>query len=45
MRPKKFNNKGKQKNAATTQQDLGFDLGDETKITTMGMKFVVTLHQ
>ena len=36
MRPKKSNNKGKQKKFATTQQYLGFDLGDETKITTMG---------
>ena len=31
MRPKKFNNKRKQKTVATTQQDLGFDSGDETK--------------
>ena len=38
MRPKKFNNKGKQKIATTTQQDLGSDLGDETKTTTVGMK-------
>ena len=38
MKPKKFNNKGKQKTTANTQQDLGSDLGDETKITTMGMK-------
>jgi hypothetical protein len=37
-RPKKFgnNNKGKSKTAATVQHDLGSDLGDETKITTMG---------
>jgi len=40
LRPKKFNNKGKQKTIATIQQDLGSDLGDETKITTMGMKYV-----
>ena len=32
-RPKKFGNKGKSKTAATTQHDLGSDLGDETKIT------------
>lgn len=38
MRPKKFNNKGEQKTIATTQQDLGFDWGDETKITAIGMK-------
>lgn len=38
MRPKKLKNKGKQKKAATTQQDLRYDSGDETKITTMGMK-------
>jgi len=36
MRPKK-NNKGKKK-TATTQHDLGYDSGDETKITTMGLK-------
>jgi hypothetical protein len=35
-RPKKFGNKGKSKTAATIQHDLGFDSGDETKITTMG---------
>ena len=38
MRPKKFNNKVKQKTDGTTQQDLGFELGEETKITTMGIK-------
>ena len=37
MRPKKPNNKGKQKIAATTQHDLGEDLGDESKITAMGL--------
>ena len=42
MRPKKFNNKGKQKIAATTQQYLGFVSGDETKITTMGMKGIAS---
>ena len=35
---KKINNKGKQKTTKTTQQDLGSDLGDETKITAMGIK-------
>ena len=38
MRPKKFNNEGKQKTIATTQHDLGSNLGVETKITAMGMK-------
>ena len=38
MKPKKFNNKRKQKTTATTQQDLGFESGDETKITAMGIK-------
>ena len=38
MRPKRNNNKGKQKTTATTQQDLGSDSGDETKITCMGLK-------
>ena len=38
MRPKKFNNKGKQKIVATTQQDLGSDSSDETKITAMSIK-------
>jgi len=38
MRPKRNNNNGKQKTTATTQQDFGSDSGDETKITTMGLK-------
>ena len=38
MKPKKFNNKGKQKIVATTQHDLGSDSRDEKNITTMGMK-------
>ena len=38
MKPKKFNNKGKQKTIVTTQWDLGSNLGDEAKITAMGMK-------
>ena len=41
MKPKKFNNKGKQKTTSTTQQDLGSDSGDETKIRAMGMKGIV----
>ena len=32
LRPKKSNNKGKQKTNNTVHQDLGSDLGDETKI-------------
>jgi len=35
MRPKKPNNKGKQKIATTTQHDLGDDSSDESKITAM----------
>ena len=38
MKPKKFNNKGKQETAATIQHDLGSDSGDETKITAMGFQ-------
>ena len=38
MRPKKPNNKGKQKIVATTQHDLGDDSGDESKITAMGIE-------
>ena len=38
MKPKKFNNKGKQKTAATIQHGLGSDSGDETKITAMGFQ-------
>ena len=37
MRPKKPNNKGKHKTAATTQHDLENDSSDESKITTMGL--------
>jgi len=33
MRPNKFNNKGKQKTTTITQEDLGFESGDENKIT------------
>jgi hypothetical protein len=35
-RPKVFGNNRKSKTAATVQHDLGFDSGDETKITAMG---------
>jgi hypothetical protein len=35
-RPQKFSQKGNPKTVATIQQDLGSDLGDETKITAMG---------
>lgn len=38
MKPKRKNNKGKQKTTASTQQDLGSDSGDETKIIAMGLK-------
>ena len=38
MRPKNFNNKGKQKITATTQHDLESYLGDETKVKSMGLK-------
>ena len=38
MRPNKFNNKGKQKTTAITQEDLGSELGDENKIIVMGIK-------
>lgn len=38
MKPKGNNNKGKQKTTATTQQDLGFDSGNEIKIIAMGLK-------
>ena len=38
MKPKKFNNKGKQNTIGTTQQDFGSDSGYETKIIAMGMK-------
>jgi hypothetical protein len=38
MRPKNFSHKGKPKTTTTTQYDLGYDSGDETKITTMGFQ-------
>ena len=38
MRPKLFNDKEKEKISATTQQYLGSDSGDETKIIALGLK-------
>ena len=38
MRPNKFNNKGKQKTTAITQEDLGYESSDENKIIVMGIK-------
>jgi len=38
LRPKKQNNKGKQKMTTTTQHDLGSDSGDEIKISAMVTK-------
>jgi len=35
---KEIQQQGKKKTTATTQRNLGFDSGDETKITAMGMK-------
>ena len=37
-KPKYYNNKGKQKTAATTQHDLGEELHDESKIKAMRLK-------
>ena len=38
MKPKNFNNKGKQNTATTIQHDLGPDSGYETKIKVMGFQ-------
>ena len=38
MKPKKLNNKGKEKAIAIIQEDLGSNSGDETKIKAMGIK-------
>ena len=38
LRPKKQNNKGKQKMTATTQHELGSDFGEETNISAMVSK-------
>ena len=38
LRPKKQNNKGKQKTTASAQHDLGSDFGDETNISVMVTK-------
>jgi hypothetical protein len=43
--PKKFQNKEEQKTAATVQQDLGSDSGDETMIVSMGIKGISFLVQ
>ena len=37
LRPKKPNNKGKQKTATIAQHDLGSNSGDESKIIAMGL--------
>jgi hypothetical protein len=42
LRPKKFQDRGKQKAIATTQQGLGSYSGDETKMKTMGSKCIST---
>ena len=41
---KRYGGKGKKKTIATTQQDLGFDSGDEALITTTGTKGTHSLH-
>jgi hypothetical protein len=41
---KQFGGKRKTKTVATIQQDLGFDLGDEEKITTVGVQGKDSLH-
>jgi hypothetical protein len=43
-RPKQFDGKGKTKTVAIVQQDLGSDLGDERKITTIGVQGKYSLH-
>jgi hypothetical protein len=43
-RPKQFGGKGKTKTVATMQQDLVSDLGDEGKITTVGVQGKYSLH-
>jgi hypothetical protein len=42
LRPKKFQDKGKQKIVASTRQDLGSDSGDESKIMEIGSKGIST---
>jgi hypothetical protein len=43
-KPKQFSGKGKKKTVATVQQDLGFDSGDEGKITVVGVQGKDSLH-
>jgi hypothetical protein len=43
-RPKQFGGKGKTKIISIVQQDLGFDLGDEEKITMVGVQGKYSLH-
>ena len=38
MRTKKFNNKGKQKRATTTQHDLGYDSGVKKRSQLWGIE-------
>ena len=38
MKPNKLKAKEKEKIVAIVEHDLGLDSGDETKITTMGLK-------
>jgi hypothetical protein len=44
LRPKRFGGKGKRKTIATVQQDLGFDSGDETQITVVGVQGILSSH-
>jgi hypothetical protein len=41
---KNFGGKGKTKNIATVQQDIGFDLGDVGKFTMVGVQGKYSLH-
>ena len=43
-KPKQFSGKGRTKTVATVQQDLGSDLGDEAKITAVGVQVKYSLH-
>jgi hypothetical protein len=43
-RSKQFSGKGKTKTVATVKQDLGSDLGDEGKITAVGVQGKDSLH-
>jgi formylmethanofuran dehydrogenase subunit C len=44
LKTKKFGGKRKQKIVVTVQQDLGSDLGDEMKITAVGVQGKVSSH-